>query len=182
MPPPQMVPRSAWDLHYLPSDQSLPHAQTCYVSNVARCFTAADTVPASAYSRCSKAHLLPDLRSLLESHSSLTILCLGAPAATYLWQLVAGKKIKLKDAFSNNGRTFPNALNTSSPLHYFATYHPALVSRNANMIRPMADHLRLLLRHYTSTLPTTSTPTLIKPRIPSCPTSTIPTTPAGSPM
>lgn len=170
------VPRSAWDLSSLLSNK--PHAQTCYVSNVARCFTAADTVPAAAYSRCSKAHLLPDLHALLSFHSSLTVLCLGAPAATTLWQRVGGKKVKLADCFGNNGRSFEGALGTSSPLHYFATYHPSLVARNANMIRPMADHLRLLLRHYTSTLPTTSTPTMIPPGLPPCPT---PASPPSSP-
>ena len=157
----QRPPRSAWDL---PFSQPEGDLFTTYVGNAARCFTAADTVPLRAYSKCAP-HLRADLLSLLSFHSSLYVLCLGAPAASSFLKLTGLKKATLSTAFSMNGRLF-HLPPSPTPIHFFATYHPAHILRNNNMIRPLSDHLALILRHLSSLLPPITAPTFIPLRRP----------------
>jgi uracil-DNA glycosylase family 4 len=161
--PQRPPPRSAWALPF--SEPEGEPLFTTYVGNAARCFTAADTVPLRAYSKCAP-HLRSDLLSLLSFHSSLYVLCLGAPAASSFLKLTGLKKATLSTAFSMNGRLFHLAP-SSTPIHFFATYHPAHILRNNNMIRPLSDHLALILRHLHSLLPPITTPTFIPLRRPS---------------
>ena len=154
-------PRSVWDLPFSPPEGDL---FTTYVTNAARCFTAADTVPQRAYTRCSS-HLRSDLVSLLSFHSSLYTLCLGAPAAASLLKLLGLRKATLSTALSMNGRLF-HLPPSSTPIHFFATYHPAHILRNNNMIRPFSDHLSLINRHLSNLLPSITSPTFIPLRPP----------------
>lgn len=154
---PRSVPRSAWDLPFSELEGGLI---TTYVGNAARCFTAADTVPPRAFTKCAS-HLRRDLESLLSFHSAVHLLALGAPAASSLLKILGVKGATLTSAFTMNGRVFHLPSHPSVPITFFATYHPAHILRNNNMIRPLSDHIALILRHLTSALPPLTSPRLL---------------------
>jgi len=160
-------PRSAWNL--LSEVPGLPQPDgplfTTYFANTARCFTAADNPPPRAYAQCSKHHLLDDIRALLAFHSHLHILALGAPAATFTLKLLGHKKAKLSTAFSLSGRSF-TLPPSPTPITFFASFHPAHILRNNNMIRPFSDHISLINRHIRGILPPITKPHFIPLRSP----------------
>lgn len=162
-PPPRSTPPSnAWDLAFEPPPPSfLP----TYVTNAARCFTAADSLPPSSYRSCLP-HLATDLTALVAFHSSLIVLCLGAPAAASTLHLLTSKKITLTRALSYNGTTFPFS---SGSVTFFSTFHPAHVLRNRGMLLPVLDHLALLRSHLSSTLPSITKPHIVPPFLPRSP-------------
>jgi len=153
------VARSAWSLPFEPPP---PHFLTTYLGNAARCFTAADAPPPAAYQKCLP-YLRTDIEALLAFHSSLIVLCLGAPAAASVLHILTRKKVTLARAFSYNGRTFSHS---SKPLTFFATFHPAHVLRTRAMILPMLDHLSLFNSFLASALPAITAPDIVPPFYP----------------
>ncbi|MFN7301326.1 MAG: uracil-DNA glycosylase family protein [Bacteroidota bacterium] len=82
---------------------------TIYVTNTARCFHGnGDNVPNPVYRACSP-YLLNDIKHLLASHCSLTLLLLGGPAVTHTLKLLdpSQKKPTLKALLKRQGLQLP---------------------------------------------------------------------------
>lgn len=159
---------------------------TLYVSNTARCYHLHGDGPSNSHYKACRPHLLPDLHTLLSLHSSLTVMCLGAPATTHLHALLGIPKVTLTSSFSNQGRQVPLPPLSSetsqslgplglpqtpdgrgaSTITIFSSYHPAAVLRENNLIHAVQGHMTLLLNHLTGQTPAPSLPTLISPRSP----------------
>lgn len=145
---------------------------TLYVSNTARCYHLHGDGPSNSHYKACRSHLLPDLHSLTTHHTSLTVMCLGAPATTHLHALLGIPKVTLTSSFSNQGRQVPLPPPESSDgrgaqtITLFSTYHPAAVLRENNLIHAVEGHMTLLLNHLTGRTPAPSLPTLVPPRSP----------------
>lgn len=134
-----------------------------FVSNICRCFHVdGDSPPNKSFTSC-RPHLIPDLLTLLSISSSLTIVTLGAHAATHLHALLGIPKASLSSALSLQGRTHSLPFSPSHSVTVFSTYHPAAILRSANLIYAVEGHLRLVLDHLTSRTPAPSQPTILPP-------------------
>lgn len=138
-----------------------------FLANTCRCYHVDGDGPTNRHYVSCRPHLLPDLRLLTSLSSSLTVVTLGAPAASHLHTLLGHPGTNLTSALSSQGRVH-NLPSTSPPLPItvFSTYHPAAVLRAANLIHAVEGHLRLVLDHLTNRTPTPSLPRLIPPRDP----------------
>lgn len=139
---------------------------TIYISNTARCYHVVGDGPTNAhYTACSNLYLPPDLTAIAPPHSSsLTLLCLGAPAATHAHRVLGLPKVTQKSAFTTQGRQLPFP---TGPITLYSTYHPAAVLREHNLFNPFHAHLQLLRLHLLGRKPLPSPPRLIAPCLPS---------------
>jgi DNA polymerase len=128
-----------------------------YLTNSGRCFSPVDP-PQRHLKTCTLAHLPADLRTLLSLHSRLVVLTLGAKATATFSILVSGKTCSLSSAFKHNGapKTWEGA-----HLTHFATFHPAAVLRDNNLIHPVSTHMQLLSDHLCGRTPLETFPTIV---------------------
>jgi len=155
---------------------------TIYITNAVRCSTPANANPsAKSLKACFPAYTIPDLTAIAAAHSSLYVLCLGAPASSAIFKHLFSLKVGQKDAFTYNGRTLPwerpilkctavdhangsiamEHANTPTPITTFSTFHPAFILRVPNAIHEVALHMNALSRHLQGKAPVVTTPNIV---------------------
>ena len=149
---------------------SLRTLASVYLGNVARCYTPTMDGPKAKHYRACIPYLEEDLCQISQTSSSITILTLGAPAATWLYKRLADEKMNLTKAFQQQGRCLAFKRLSNSPIaieastvsfNVYSTYHPAAVLRVHNLIYAVQDHMQLLLDHLTGNSPGRSTPKIV---------------------
>lgn len=142
---------------------------TCYLSNTARCYTRPESPPTNRqYSTCIP-HFLADLRSILLAHTRCAVVALGAPACTHLRRALGTPSISLKKGFQDNGISLLLPTLPTHPFTFFTTYHPAYLLRSPGAAHPFSDHLSLVSRWLSGTLPVPSSPSIVPPFSPFSP-------------
>jgi len=120
---------------YLPHLTPLAHI---YLTNAARCVTPKSKPSARHYNTCIPLHLLPDLHSIFLAHptSPIHIVTLGLDILKPLSKHVHPSPDfgSLSKALRKNGQPFSILGRTFT---FWATYHPAFLLRNQNMIQPI---------------------------------------------
>lgn len=147
---------------------SLTSLASIYFTNTARCYTPADSPPKDRhYKLCSSLYLPQDLAWICTLHLSARVLlvALGAPAAKWLTHYFTGEKPTQKSCFTSQARpvTLPSFPFTC---HLFATYHPAAVLRDHNLLHVVHDHLQIISDFLTGNAPTPSKPRIVPTSFP----------------
>ena len=145
---------------YLRDELNLESRAAIYLANVTRCFNPADTIPIGQYRTCFTNYMIPDvqyLTSLPARHRA--ILCLGAVAARYFFELAGFPRLRLRDVLGFQATPLP-------PWTLFVTYHPANLLVAPEYARITEVHLYLLDLFLHDRLPSRSQPTIVPPHNP----------------
>jgi uracil-DNA glycosylase family 4 len=140
------------------SELNPPSTTTVYGGTILRCWAPAKKMPASAYKACSR-YTLDDLNHLSVVHpGDLTLLCMGAAAASVIHKLATGTPATLRDTLNKQG------LKWGRWSIYF-TYNPGQLLPHAEpaLVTPTIDHLRLVSDHMHGRLPESISPTIVPP-------------------
>jgi len=128
---------------------------TIYLTNAVRCGPT-NKVPQKALNTCPDLYLRSDIDAIISEHTRVCILCTGAKSVEAVSQLKLKSKLNLVKALK--GHPFKIANTDGCDVVIFATYHPAYIIRFPNAGRAVIDHLQLIRRWFTNTMPTPSVP------------------------
>ena len=144
--------------------------------NSARCWTPATAPPKRRHYKACIEHTLVDANHImrLAGNQKVSWLCCGAAAVSTLTRTLFDKHLSLTESFRSQSRTCSLVgrdaegadTNTTHDCNLFATYHPAAVLRNPNLIHAVQDHLALLTSYLKGELPRPTRPTVVPPRTP----------------
>lgn len=131
-----------------------------YLTNVSRCFNPADNITVPQYKPCFQAWMKKDLEYLEALPARRrAILCLGAVAARYFWDMSGHPKLNLRDVLALQATPMP-------PWVLFTTYHPAHLLIQPEYARITTAHLNMLRMYLDNRLPERSRPTIVPPHNP----------------
>jgi len=135
---------------------------TIYGTYLARCGPEPDA-KARDYKSCHP-HCSADLASILATNPpQILVLLLGSDATAQFHRLHLGMRVSHKDAISQNGKVRQLA---GTPVHVFATLHPAAILRNNSLIHTVEDHIELLISTVKGCAPVPTDPDIQPPRSP----------------
>ena len=144
--------------------------------NSARCWTPATAPPKRRHYKSCIEHSIVDANHILRRAGDQQVgwLCCGAAAVNTLTRVLLDKPMGLRDSFKSQSKSCSlvrrNVQGESEPgthnTNLFATYHPAAVLRNPNLIHAVADHLELLSSFFRGDMPRPTRPTLVPARAP----------------
>jgi len=147
-----------------------------YFANAARCWTPSASPPRRKHFKSCFEHTIVDANNIVRARRDAKVawLCCGAAAVDSLSSALLPSRINLSGSFKAQslpfdlvGRDAEGQLEAAGrQCNLFATYHPAAVLRNPNLIHAVADHLALLHSYLEGTIPVPSKPTLVPPRAP----------------
>ncbi len=149
---------------------------TIYFANSARCWTPSASPPRRRHYKACFEHTIVDANNIVRGRRDPQVawLCCGAAAVDTFSRALLPKRINLSGSFKSQslpfdfvGRSPEGEVGTTAGKHnLFATYHPAAVLRNPNLIHAVEDHLALLASFFKGTIPRPSEPTVVPPRAP----------------
>jgi len=144
--------------------------------NSARCWTPAVSPPKRKHYKSCIEHSIVDANHIIRRTGDQQVgwLCCGAAAVNTLTRVLLDKPMGLRDSFKSQSKSCSlvrrNVQGESEPgthnTNLFATYHPAAVLRNPNLIHAVADHLELLSSFFRGDMPRPTRPTLVPARAP----------------
>lgn len=147
--------------------QPLDFHRTCtiFLTNAARCGPTNDIRP-SQTRKCFPLYTVSDLEQLVNSVAPDTRACvclLGGVAAHALSFQYTGAGRTATEAIRANGNPLTIA-NRTIPI--FATWHPAALLRDNNLIHEVASHMQLVRDYFDGIMAVPSSPHIIPPRYP----------------
>lgn len=139
-----------------------------WLGNVCRCYHLDGPGPKAIHYKSCAPYLLDDIAYLHARSASLAVLCVGAPAVNWLAKICGHRSRSLRDSFSSQGKEYVihHPDDQEVRFHVFATFHPAAVLRDYNLIHAVSDHLHLLVLLLRGGLPAPTSPKTVKPRGP----------------
>lgn len=146
-----------------------------FITNAVRCHTLKNDPPRTRHYRDCSPSLQTDLISLSQLAVPQHILVLlGGGASTHVYRYIFGeKKMSLQKALARNGEVWPVELGEEidgtpawQDWTVFATYHPAAVLRNPNLINTVHSHNQLILDCINGVMSIPTVPSIVPCRPP----------------